>query len=265
MVLVLALLGGLAVASPSSAAGFDCSKATAPDEVAVCRSPALSELDSEMTGLWYAFSRIPMLMGGSGERQTDADDFLANRRKCGGDTACLTKAYTDRIADLRRDIAGSMTAIQPFISGGGGNPQSSLPAAVAPALVDYGTQCGKVGGSLVNAEDVQVLAGDVDGDELFDYVVNPQALQCRGAATALCANNGCDIRLYLSRTQYTKPVSVRGGQPTLVQRGNRTDAEIWVDRTNCSAAPGGQCWAIYSWQNGALDTTYETRRNADGS
>ena len=37
---------------------------------------------------------------------------------------------------------------------------------------------------------------DVDGDELFDYVVNPAPLQCQGAATALCANDGCDIRLY---------------------------------------------------------------------
>lgn len=256
--LAAGLAGILMVSSSSAAAGFDCTKAASPDEVAVCRSATLSALDSEMTGLWYGYSRVPMLMGGNGERQTEAEEFLARRRKCSGNIACLTGAYTDRIADLRRDIAGSMTAIQPFISGGGGNPQSSLPAAVASALVDYGNQCGKVGGSLISAESVQVLAGDIDGDELFDYVVNPQALECRGAATALCANDGCDIRLYLSGTQYVKPVSVRGGQPTLVQKDGRTEAQIWVDRSNCSgAAPGKPCWAVYSWKDGKLSSRYQ--------
>ena len=240
----------------ANAAGFDCSKAASAEERAVCADARLSTLDSEMTGLWYAYSRFPMLMGGSGERQTEADEFLARRRTCAANVACLTKAYNKRIADLRSDLSGAMSGLQPFISGGGGNPQSTLPTAVAAAVVDYSTQCSKAGGSLTNPEAMQVMAGDIDGDEMFDYLTNPQTLDCRGAATALCANDGCNIRLYLSSSQYLKPVSVSGGQPTLVQRDGRTDAEIWVSRFNCSAAPGAACWAVYSWKDGKLGSIY---------
>ena len=92
--LVLAALAGLYLMPDSAeAAGFDCSKATAPDERAVCADPQLSSLDSEMTGLWYAYSKVPMLMGGNGERQTEAEEFLATRRQCGADTACIGRAY----------------------------------------------------------------------------------------------------------------------------------------------------------------------------
>lgn len=261
--MIIAFFAFALPAGTASAAGFDCSKASAADEKAVCGNSRLSQLDSEMTGLWYSYSRIPMLMGGSGERQTEADAFLARRRQCGSKVDCLAAAYADRIADLKGDIAGAMSSIQPFITGGG-NPQSSVPTPIAPALTDYATKCSQAGGSLANAEAVQVLAGDVDGDELFDYVVNPAPLQCQGAATALCANDGCDIRLYLSRDQYAKPVSIPGGQPTLVQRDGRTDAEIWVSRFNCNAAPGTPCWAVYSWKDGKLGSRFRTGSD-DGS
>ena len=114
VVLALAMAAGSA-----DAAGFDCSKAAAPDERAVCANPALSALDSEMTGLWYAYSRVPMLMGGNGERQTEAEEFLARRRKCGSDVACLKQAYDERIATLQSNVTASMNSMAPFITGGG--------------------------------------------------------------------------------------------------------------------------------------------------
>ena len=113
----LATTAWLTLAGTGSAAGFDCSKASSPDEVAVCRNPQLSALDSEMTGLWYGYSRVPMLMGGNGERQTEADEFLVRRRQCGRDVSCLARAYVDRIAELRRDVAASMQSMQPCITG----------------------------------------------------------------------------------------------------------------------------------------------------
>src|SRR5690348_4550610 len=58
----------LVAPTPARAAGFDCARATKADEIAVCRTPTLSALDSEMSGLWYAYSRVPMLMGGNGNR-----------------------------------------------------------------------------------------------------------------------------------------------------------------------------------------------------
>ena len=98
------------VASPGSAraASFDCARARGADEVAVCRNPALSALDSEMGGLWYAYSRVPMAMGGNGNRGDDARAFLARRRACGGNALCLTTAYRVRIQELRRGIYDSM-------------------------------------------------------------------------------------------------------------------------------------------------------------
>lgn len=118
--LVLAALAGLYLMPDSAeAAGFDCSKATAPDERAVCADPQLSSLDSEMTGLWYAYSKVPMLMGGNGERQTEAEEFLATRRQCGADTACIGRAYSARISQLQNDIASAMQGFQQFVWGDG--------------------------------------------------------------------------------------------------------------------------------------------------
>ena len=261
-----AVLGALVMPSAASAAGFDCGKATSADERAVCGNTALSTLDSEMTGLWYAFSRFPMLMGANGNRQDEANDFLARRRKCSADVACLAKVYEDRIAQLRGQVAGSLSGIAPYFNADAGAPNSALPAAVTPAATDYGRQCSAAGGSLGYIGNAQVLAGDVDGDGQLDYLINPQALECKGAATALCANNGCDIRLFLSRDSYAKPISVRGGQPTLVGRDGRIDMEIWVQRSDCaSSLPGDQCWSVYSWQNGALANRLEQRKGDGGS
>lgn len=104
-------------AGAATAAGFDCSKAASPDEVAVCANPQLSALDSEMTGLWFAYSRVPMLMGSSGNRHDDAEAFLARRKACGADVACLTQTYQERIAQLQKQISDSMTAMAPLVTG----------------------------------------------------------------------------------------------------------------------------------------------------
>jgi uncharacterized protein len=86
----------LLVAAPAQAASFDCSKATAADEMAVCRDGVTSALDSEMGGLFYAYDKVPMLMGSNGARHDDAEAFLAERAKCGADITCLRRAYTRR-------------------------------------------------------------------------------------------------------------------------------------------------------------------------
>ena len=113
-----AFTAAAALPGAASAAGFDCAKASAPDERAVCASPALSALDSQMTGLWYAYSRVPMLMGESGNRQDDAEAFLARRRQCGADSGCLARAYDERIAQLESQISQAMAAAAPLITGG---------------------------------------------------------------------------------------------------------------------------------------------------
>ena len=103
-----ALLGAAFLATPAQAASFDCARARAADEVAVCRTPSLSNLDSEMGGLWYAYSRVPMYMGARGARMDEAQAFLTRRRACGRNTTCLAGAYRARIAELHRGIDDSM-------------------------------------------------------------------------------------------------------------------------------------------------------------
>jgi uncharacterized protein len=102
------LLGLALLPGQAKAASFDCARARAADEVAVCANRTLSELDTEMGALWYAWSRVPMFMGGNGARRDEAQAFLDRRRACRGNVACLTAAYRARIADLRRGIDGAM-------------------------------------------------------------------------------------------------------------------------------------------------------------
>lgn len=119
LLLLAPLLLVAGVASPAEAASFDCARARAPDEVATCRTPSLSALDSEMGGLWYAYSRFPFAMGGSGARRDEAEAFLVRRRACTGNVRCLTRAYTDRIATLRGGVA---RAIEQLTREAGGGP-----------------------------------------------------------------------------------------------------------------------------------------------
>jgi uncharacterized protein len=111
-------IAGAALVSPAHAAGFDCGRAAAPDERAVCANPQLSALDSEMTGLWYAYSRVPMLMGSNGNRQDAAQAFLAARSKCGADVACLRRAYSARITALKAGIDAAMADYNRMQNGG---------------------------------------------------------------------------------------------------------------------------------------------------
>src|ERR1700760_3172485 len=90
------ILCGIFLSVPASAASFDCTRAHAADERAVCASRALSEMDVEMA------VRFEMLTGlvGMGTRGDMGDEqraFLAARRRCGAGTACLTALYRGRI------------------------------------------------------------------------------------------------------------------------------------------------------------------------
>lgn len=102
---------GLMAAAPAQAASFNCAKADAPDEIAICQDPQLSERDTEMAALWFAYNKVPMLMGANGARRDAASDFLKLRTACGGDVACLGRVYDARIATLRAEITSAMDAL----------------------------------------------------------------------------------------------------------------------------------------------------------
>jgi uncharacterized protein len=97
-----------ALAAGAQAASFDCGKASKPDERAICANPDLSSLDSEMGGLWFAYSKVPMLMGSNGARMDDAQAFLQQRGQCGDNLACLRPLYRARIDALKHGITAAM-------------------------------------------------------------------------------------------------------------------------------------------------------------
>lgn len=104
----LAFAGLLLLPLSAGAASFDCSKAAAPDEKAICADPALSNLDTQMATLYGVRMEIPMLMGARGDAQDEQETWLQTRGQCGSDIACLTNAYQTRITALNQTISAAM-------------------------------------------------------------------------------------------------------------------------------------------------------------
>jgi uncharacterized protein len=85
---------------PAEAASFDCAKAEAADEKAVCADRRLNDEDVEMAVLYTQLK--PLLgMGARGDMEDEQAAWLKRRAACGGDRACLGKAYQERIQQLR--------------------------------------------------------------------------------------------------------------------------------------------------------------------
>lgn len=105
---LLAVTVLLGAAVGAEAASFDCTKAKTPDEIAICVTPALSDLDVQMATLYGVRMQIPMLMGARGAAQDEQRGFLAARGQCGGNVACIQSAYQQRIASLQQIIAAAM-------------------------------------------------------------------------------------------------------------------------------------------------------------
>ena len=243
--LLIAALGG----APAAAASFDCAKAKAADEIAICRSPALSELDAVQGAYWFTYSRVPMLMGSSGARRDDALAFLRARAACGADAACLTRAYHARIAVLRAGVDGAMTQMMHDENDDRPFPPPALPQQVTAIVTDFAAQCQRAGGTVPPGGRPRVMTADLDGDGEPDYVVDATTLQCHGAATALCANNGCQIAVARSGNRYFDPLRLAGGLASLTATGRGTVVlTLLVDRSECAGAVlGDACRATVAW------------------
>jgi uncharacterized protein len=254
----------LSSVTPGSAASFDCSKAKSVDELAVCKNPNLSEMDSEMGALWFAYRAVPMLMGSNGVRQDEAQQFLHDRAACASDVPCLKNAYQRRISTLRSEITQAMQAVAQQENGPVSQPPpqtSQLPAPVERAIGDFAGQCQKLGGTLAGGKSSpNVLSADFDGDGKPDYLLDPQNLRCTSAATAYCGNGGCQLAVYVSGNAYEKVATMLGGSPTIVQPQGNAFLEVWVSRAQCNlTAANKACWAIYSWKEGQMQTTHQIR------
>ena len=85
---------------PIQAASFDCSKAETMDEKAICADPRLNDADVEMSARYTQLK--PLLgMGARGDLDDEQIAWLKRRAACGEDRACLSKAYQERLRQLR--------------------------------------------------------------------------------------------------------------------------------------------------------------------
>jgi uncharacterized protein len=98
--LTIPVLGVLLLTVPANAASFDCTRAHAADERAVCASRLLSERDVEMAVRFDMLSGL-VAMGTRGDMGDAQRAFLASRRRCSSDARCLARLYHTRIAVLK--------------------------------------------------------------------------------------------------------------------------------------------------------------------
>ena len=130
---VLIMLALLLPAGGTLAAGFDCRKARAADEVAVCADPLLSELDEIMADFYrrlrHYTQNFDNAMGLQGQLVGEARAFLKRRAACGADAACLQRAYRARIREL---LAHWRRAMEGEASGGGAAEAGGAAPAAAP-------------------------------------------------------------------------------------------------------------------------------------
>lgn len=110
---LLASVCGLLLSPASSAASFDCGKARAPDEIAICKNVSLNDQDVTMA-LLYDLNKHFMAMGGRGSLMDGQAEWLKQRHTCGAKISCLSDAYSTRIGMLRRFIDERVMTKGPF-------------------------------------------------------------------------------------------------------------------------------------------------------
>jgi uncharacterized protein len=104
----LKLTGGLvalclfAASVPARAADYapiDCGKASSSAERAICRSYSLGQAEARMATLFGIVTSL-VAMGQRADIGDAQRTWLKERNACGGDGACIVRAYQSRIATL---------------------------------------------------------------------------------------------------------------------------------------------------------------------
>ena len=85
------------------AASFDCAKARAPDEKAICADRTLNDLDIKMA-VMLKIDEGFVAMGQRGAIQDDQVAWLKARHDCRSSRVCLRQSYLGRIAALQTVI-----------------------------------------------------------------------------------------------------------------------------------------------------------------
>nr|WP_256576271.1 lysozyme inhibitor LprI family protein [Pseudomonas sp. KK4] len=107
------MIAVLLSASTTWAASFDCDKAAATDEKAICAHRALNDMDVKMALLFELDKRF-VPMGGRDALIDQQKAWLRQRQACGARVACLTGVYQQRIETLRDIIDTRVVTHGPF-------------------------------------------------------------------------------------------------------------------------------------------------------
>ncbi len=100
VLVALAIAGGFFLPVSAQAASFDCAKARAPDEKAICADRGLNDKDVKMSVLYEIDGHL-VGMGRRGAMHDEQIIWLSARKTCGAARACLSAAYDRRIATLQ--------------------------------------------------------------------------------------------------------------------------------------------------------------------
>ncbi len=121
-------LGATPALAGSDGPAFDCARAHAPAERAVCASPRLSRLDG-ILGRYYAGARRHLPPPQRACLVQDQRAWLARRNACTGED-CLAAAYRARLAELEGLLPGALLDRRLGEEPGNGGPV--LLAVLAP-------------------------------------------------------------------------------------------------------------------------------------
>lgn len=187
---------------PASAASFDCSKAGAPYERAICADSRLSSADEDLARLYRQVMARPDMAGAAGERMKNQQRaWITQTRDCDAVSACLEPLYRARIKALQAaasrvgpapaeghapDTAALLTFLRTYLQ----EPALSTdPAAAAPVTVAW---------------------KDLNGDGQAEAVAYLSGGWCgSGGCTLLVLEFDCAGFIVRSRTTITRlPIAV---------------------------------------------------------
>lgn len=131
-----------AYAGPS----FDCDKAAAADEIAICSSSELSELDNLMAA-GFQFLKLRL---GKTEANKVARPLLSLRQACGSDETCIRERQIDAVETYRK--LGAPLHLPKWASASTASDGNEMPTVV-----------GTCSESTIN-----LIGGRLEGDDTFE-------------------------------------------------------------------------------------------------
>lgn len=107
--LVLAAAGAATAATAASGPSFDCAKAAAADERAICANSQLAHLDAMIATAYARFT--PMY----GNKRAIGTSLLDDRHACGSDTACIAAVQVNALETYGSTVPWADAYVQALI------------------------------------------------------------------------------------------------------------------------------------------------------